>query len=60
MSALMWQSVGVFFNNNLSREYDPDDKDKEIESIVKDLEASNAYRYQLYQQEALLRKAGKP
>ena len=59
-SALMWQSVGVFFNNNLSREYDPEDRDKEIESIVRDLEASNAYRYQLYQQEALLRKAAKP
>lgn len=56
VSALMWQSLGVFFNNNLRKSYDPEDKDKEIEGIVKDLEASNLYRYQLIQQEALLRK----
>jgi hypothetical protein len=56
-SAVVWQSVGVFFNNSLTRNYDPEDGDKEVESIVKDMEASNAYRYQLYQQEALLRKA---
>jgi hypothetical protein len=55
-SAVVWQSVGVFFNNNLSRDYDPDDRDKEIETIVRDMEASSAYRYQLYQQEALLKK----
>ena len=59
-SAVFWQSVGVFFNNNLVRDYDPYDRDKEVESIVKDLEASNAYRYQLYQQDVLLRKATKP
>src|ERR1035437_863736 len=59
-SAVFWQSVGVFFNNNLVRDYDPYDRDKEVESIVKDLEASNAYRYQLYQQDVLLKKATKP
>ncbi len=53
-SAVVWQSVGVFFNNNLNRDYDPDGTDKEVESIVRDLEASNAYRYQVYQQQALL------
>jgi len=58
-SAVVWQSVGVFFNNNLNRDYDPDGDDKEIETIVRDLEASNAYRYQMYQQEALLRKVKK-
>jgi uncharacterized protein DUF4294 len=56
-SAILWQSVGLVFNNNLNRDYDPEDRDKDVEAIVKDLEASNAYRYQLYQQEALLRKA---
>jgi hypothetical protein len=56
VSALMWQSLGVFFNNNLRKPYDPEDKDKEIEGIVKDLESSNLYRYQLIQQDALLRK----
>lgn len=59
-SAIVWQSVGVFFNNNLTREYDPDDRDREVESMVKELEASNVYRYQVYQQEALLRKVSKP
>jgi len=58
-SAVIWQSVGVVFNNNLNRDYDPEGNDKEIENIVKDLEASNAYRYQLYQQEALLKKVPK-
>jgi hypothetical protein len=56
LSAMVWQSVGVFFNNNLVREYDPEDKDREIENIVKDMEASSLYRYQIYQQEALLKK----
>ena len=58
-SAVLWQSVGVFFNNNLNRDYDPEGDDKEIESIVRDLEASNAYRYQMYQQQALLNKVKK-
>ena len=59
-SAVVWQSVGVFFNNNLARDYDPNDRDKDIENIVKELEASNSYRYQLYEQEALLKKVTKP
>ena len=59
-SAVLWQSVGVFFNNNLNRDYDPEGRDKEVEDLVKDMEASTNYRYQLYQQEALLRKIKKP
>ena len=59
-SAVLWQSVGVFFNNNLNRDYDPEGDDKEIEAIVRELEASNAYRYQMYQQQALLQKVKKP
>jgi hypothetical protein len=59
LSAVVWQGVGVFFNNNLNRDYDPEGDDKEIETFVKDLEASNSYRYQLYQQEALLKKIRK-
>jgi len=55
-SAVVWQSVGVFFNNNLNHDYDPDGKDKEVEEMVKEMEASNNYRYELYQQQALLRK----
>jgi hypothetical protein len=58
-SAMIWQSAGVFFNNNLRHEYDPEGDDKEVETFVKDLETSNSYRYQLYQQEALLKKIRK-
>ena len=59
-SAVIWQSVGVVFNNNLNRDYDPDGSDKEVEGIVRDLEASNTYRYQIYQQEALLKRVKQP
>jgi Domain of unknown function (DUF4294) len=58
-SAVMWQSVGLFFNNNLVRRYDPEDDDKDLERIVLDLEASNLYRYELYQQDMLLSKLQK-
>ncbi len=57
-SAVMWQSVGVFFNNNLARDYDPQGKDKELESIVQELESSAAYRYQLYLQDEMMRRIG--
>jgi hypothetical protein len=58
-SAVIWQSVGVLFNNNLRRDYDPEGNDKEMEAIVRELEASNTYRYQFYrQQQALLKKVG--
>ncbi len=55
-SAVVWQGVGVLFNNNLNKDYDPEGSDKEIEDMVKDMEASSAYRYQLYQQDLLMRK----
>ena len=60
LSAVVWQSVGVFFNNNLNRDYDPTGDDKEVEDIVHDMEASTAYRYQVYQQQALLRNVKRP
>ncbi len=59
-TAVMWQSVGIFFNNNLNRDYDPENDDRELEGFVKDLEASNAYRYQLSRQDELLKKIRKP
>lgn len=59
LSAMLWQGVGVFFNNNLKRQYDPEGRDKEIEQIVKEMEASTLYQYQLYQQEQLLKKISK-
>ena len=57
MSAVMWQGVGVFFNNNLNRDYDPEGRDKELEMVVRELEQSTAYRYQLYLQQELMKKA---
>lgn len=59
LSAVMWQSVGVLFNNNLNRDYDPKGRDKDIEMIVQELEASTAYRYQLYLQGELMKKVTK-
>ena len=59
LSAMMWQSVGVFFNNNLKKDYDPQGEDKELERIVKELEESNQYRYQLYLQDEMMKKIGK-
>lgn len=50
-SAVVWQSVALLFSNNLKREYDPLDRDKEIEAVVKELEASNYNKYQYYQQQ---------
>lgn len=59
VSAVVWQSVGVLFNNNLRKEYDPEGKDMEIEAMVQTLEASNNYRYQLYMQDVLMKKIAK-
>ncbi len=59
LSAVMWQSVGVFFNNNLRKDYDPEGDDKDTEMIVRELEASTAYRYQLYLQDELMKKVSK-
>jgi hypothetical protein len=50
-SAVIWQSVALLFSNNLKREYDPTDRDKDIEVIVKELEESNYYKYKIYQQQ---------
>lgn len=54
-NAVVWQSVGVMFNNNLRREYDPEGDDAEIEGIVQVLESSANYRYHLYMQQELMR-----
>ncbi len=58
-SAVLWQSVGILFNNNLRHDYDPADEDQEIEAMVQVLEASAAYRYQLYAQNELMKKVPK-
>ena len=53
--AVIWQSVGVLFNNNLRHEYDPEGVDAEIEGIVQVLEGSANYRYHLYMQNELMK-----
>jgi len=58
-SAMMWQSVGVMFNNNLIRPYEPDGRDAEIERIVLELEQSEHYRYQLYLQGEIIKRVTK-
>lgn len=59
-SAVIWQSVGVVFNNNLRREYDPTGDDAEMEEMVQVLEASSNYNYQMYLQQELMRKIPGP
>src|SRR6185437_9518647 len=54
-SAIIWQSVAMLFSNNLKREYDPTDRDKDIEQIVQEIEAYNYHRYQM-QQQAMMRR----
>ncbi len=53
-SAVVWQSVALIFSNNLKREYDPEDRDREIETIVTDLEANYYYKYKYQRQNALM------
>ncbi len=55
-SAVIWQSVALLFSNNLKREYDPEDRDKDIEAIVADLEANYYIQYNYQRQQALIRQ----
>ena len=57
-SAVIWQSVALLFSNSLKREYDPFDRDKDMEGIVKELEAANYhhYKYQLQQSQLQARR----
>lgn len=48
-SAVVWQSVALLFSNNLKKEYDPEDRDRDIELVVRELEATNYYKYQAAQ-----------
>lgn len=56
-SAVVWQSVALIFNNSLKREYDPYDRDKEIEGIVIELEANYYYKYKYQRQNALIQQS---
>lgn len=50
-NAVVYQSVALLFSNNLRKEYDPEGRDKDIEAIVQELEATNYYRYYYYRQQ---------
>lgn len=58
-SAVVWQSVGLMFNNNLRQNYDPTGRDQEMEAMVQILEGAANYRYQLYMQAELMKKIPK-
>lgn len=49
-NARIYQTVAFFFNNDLKRQYDPYNKDRDIELIVQEIEAKNYFRYQLQTQ----------
>jgi hypothetical protein len=53
-SAVVWQSLALLFNNSLKREYDPEDRDRDIETIVAELEANVYYKYRYQRQQALM------
>lgn len=53
-SAVIWQSIALLFSNNLKREYDPYDRDKEIEVIVAELEANAYYQFRYQRQQVLM------
>ena len=49
-SAVVWQSVALLFSNNLKKEYDPADRDRDIEAIVQEIETRAYYQYRYRQQ----------
>ena len=51
-SATIWQSLALLFKNNLKREYDPTDDDRDIEKFTQELEAELWYKYQQSRQSA--------
>jgi len=52
-NAVVYQSVALLFSNNLKKAYDPEGDDRDIESVVRELEAANYYRYQYYKQQQM-------
>ena len=53
-NARIYQTVAFFFNNDLKRQYDPYNRDRDIELIVQEIEAKNYFRYQLQTQQRRL------
>ena len=51
LNARIYQTAAFFFNNDLKRQYDPFNKDRDIETIVQEIEAKNYSRYQMQLQQ---------
>lgn len=43
-NAALWQTVALFFGTNLRQNYDPVNKDRDMETIVQDVERMYGYR----------------
>jgi hypothetical protein len=54
LNARIYQTAAFFFDNNLKAQYDPYNKDKDIETIVQEIESKNYYQYQFQQQQKRL------
>jgi hypothetical protein len=54
LNARIYQTAAFFFDNDLKAQYDPYNKDKDIEMIVQEIEAKNYYQYQLMLQQKRL------
>lgn len=54
LNARIYQTAAFFFNNDLKRQYDPFNKDKDIEMIVQEIEAKNYHQYQMQLQQKRL------
>lgn len=46
LNARIYQTAAFFFDNDLKAQYDPYGKDRDIEMIVREIEAKNYYQYQ--------------
>ncbi len=54
LNARIYQTAAFFFNNDLKRQYDPYNKDKDIEMIVQEIESKNYHKYQMQLQQKRL------
>lgn len=57
--AVVFQSIALIFSHNLKREYDATGEDRDIEEIVRELEANNSYEYQYRLQQSRLKVSRK-
>ena len=51
LNARIYQTAAFFFKNDLKAQYDPYNTDKDIETIVQEIESKKYYQYQYQQQQ---------